>query len=117
MALFFAYLKERLRVLSAFVLFFLIFLVTFALYRLPLPAVVYPTGLCLLLGLALLVWDYRKVLQKHRLLEKFTGFTDCLTNPLPLRTACGRRTTRPLSACSARSTRPWPPGRICATRT
>ena len=45
-----AYLKERRLTLAAFLLFVGVFAVSFALYGLPLAAVGYPAGLCVLLG-------------------------------------------------------------------
>lgn len=47
MKLFFAYLKEHVRLIAAFVLAAVIFAVSFALYELPLSAVAYPAALCL----------------------------------------------------------------------
>ena len=44
-----AYLKERRLTLAAFLLFVGVFAVSFALYGLPLAAVGYPAGLCVLL--------------------------------------------------------------------
>lgn len=53
-----------------FILFCVIFLCVFALYRLPMMAVVYPALLCAVIGSFLLWIDYRKAYQKHcRLLE------------------------------------------------
>ena len=46
MKLFFAYLKQRRRIIRAFVLFMAVFAVSFALYELPMMAVAYPAGLC-----------------------------------------------------------------------
>ena len=48
-----AYLKERRLTLAAFLLFVGVFAVSVALYGLPLAAVGYPAGLCVLLGRAL----------------------------------------------------------------
>lgn len=53
-----AYLKERRLTLAAFLLFVGVFAVSFALYGLPLAAVGYPAGLCVLLGACLAAWDY-----------------------------------------------------------
>lgn len=51
-----AYLKERRLTLAAFLLFVGMFAVSFALYGLPLAAVGYPAGLCVLLGACLAPW-------------------------------------------------------------
>lgn len=70
---FFAYLRERRRVVCAYGLFVLIFLVTFALYHLPLGAVAYPALLCALAGLAMLALDYRAACRRHQLLERLAA--------------------------------------------
>lgn len=66
---FLPYLRERRRVIRAFSLFVLIFLVTFWLYHLPLGAVVYPALLCVLAGLGFLAADWRAACRRHQLLE------------------------------------------------
>ena len=67
-----AYLREHWRVIAAFFVFAAVFGVTFALYGLPLEAVAYPAGLCLLLGGLLALEDKGldidcKVLGQYRL--------------------------------------------------
>lgn len=62
------YLKQRRRALIFYALCFAVFAVTFALYRLPLAAVVYPAALCLAMGLAALILDCRRTYRLHRLL-------------------------------------------------
>lgn len=70
MQFFFQYLRERRKGIFTFVLFCLIFVCVFALYRLPMMAVVYPALLCAVIGSFLLWADYQKAYQKHcRLLE------------------------------------------------
>lgn len=70
MLFFFEYLKQRRKGIFTFVLFCLIFMCVFALYRLPVMAVIYPVLLCVVIGLFLLWTDYQKKFQKHcRLLE------------------------------------------------
>ena len=61
-----AYLREHWRVIAAFFLFTAVFGVTFALYGLPLEAVAYPAGLCLLLGGLLALEDILRSRRKHR---------------------------------------------------
>lgn len=56
---FWDYLRYRRRMLLAAAVCCVIFAASFALYRLPLRAVLYPVGLCLLVGLGFAVWDYR----------------------------------------------------------
>ena len=64
-------------------LFFLIFMAVFALYRLPALAVLYPTGLCMLLGLVLVVFDFRRVKQRHEILQSLRSLTDVITGTFP----------------------------------
>lgn len=61
MRLFFSYLRSKWKTIGACLVFSLILFASFALYRLPLAAVAYPVGLCLVLGLALLVFDFLRV--------------------------------------------------------
>lgn len=77
---FWDYLRYRRRVLLAAAVCCVIFAASFALYRLPLRAVLYPVGLCLLVGLGFAVWDYRRTLKRHRAL---TGCGDLTAELLP----------------------------------
>lgn len=64
------YLMQRRKGIFTFVLFCLIFICVFALYQLPMMAVLYPALLCAMVGLILLGIDYWKAYKKHgRLLE------------------------------------------------
>lgn len=64
--MFFAYLKSKWRTLTACSAFCALFFLSFALYRLPLAAVAYPAGLCLLFGVLLLLADYFRILKSCR---------------------------------------------------
>ena len=77
------YLRQKWRVLAAFTLFAAVLAVCFALYRLPLRAVLYPVGLCLLVGLGFAVWDYRRTLKRHRALTGCGDLTAELLRELP----------------------------------
>ena len=55
--------------MGLFLAFALIFAVSFALYRLPLAAVLYPAGLCLLLGAGYAVAGFLRVRKRHAALE------------------------------------------------
>ena len=83
MALFFRYLKARRRVLLAWGLFVLCFLISFLLYHLPVGAVLYPAGLCLLLGGLLTALDFRRVYRNHRRLLELQALPPNLTDDLP----------------------------------
>ena len=66
MDFFLRYLRKKAGVIGFFLLSMSVFLLVFALYRLPLTAVVYPAALCLLLGGGFLAADYRRALRRHR---------------------------------------------------
>ena len=59
MRLFLQYLRGKAGKIVAFFLFAVIFIVSFALYHLPLAAVWYPSALCAALGLVILLLDFR----------------------------------------------------------
>ena len=83
MKLFAQYLKQRRRGILAAAVFCFIFAVSFLLYHLPIEAVIYPTLLCGLLGMILLIVDFRRVRQKHKVLEGIRNLTDVLSGALP----------------------------------
>lgn len=83
MKLFFAYLRQRRRAFGIFAAFALIYMLLFALYRLPLAAVLYPTGLSALLGLGLLALDFRQMLRRHKMLAAIRDLTDAALIALP----------------------------------
>ena len=69
MRLFLQYLRGKAGKIAAFFLFAVIFIASFALYHLPLAAVWYPSALCVILGLAVLLRvrelkDLKKILRK-----------------------------------------------------
>lgn len=70
MSFVFRYLRERLRLILTGAAFICIFALSFALYHLPLAAVAYPTGICLLLGCLLVANPIRKAHQKHETLTR-----------------------------------------------
>lgn len=80
---FWDYLRYRRRMLLAAAVCCVIFAASFALYRLPLLAVLYPVGLCLLVGLGFAVWDYRRTLKRHRALTGCGDLTAELLRELP----------------------------------
>lgn len=77
------YLKQRWRGLAVGVLFLVIFMVTFALYRLPVKAVLYPALLCLLIGSLFVILDLIRVNKKHRMMRQIREFADVVTEMLP----------------------------------
>ena len=83
MKLFAQYLKQRWHGIAVAILFCLIFAVTFALYHLPIEAVLYPASICGTLGLMLLGIDFRRVLTKHKKLERIRAITDAISESFP----------------------------------
>ena len=69
MKLFLHYLRSKALKIGAFLLFALLFLASFRLYHLPLAAVWYPSALCVILGLAVLLLDFRRVKARRETLR------------------------------------------------
>lgn len=70
-------------IILVFALFFFIFVSTFALYHLPLSAVLYPAGICALFGGIFLFLDIRKAYEKHSKLMGIQRFSDVLMSLFP----------------------------------
>lgn len=83
MNFFVAYFRQRRRTDLAFVLFSLIFISAFALYHVPLSAVLYPAALCALFGIIFLFWDIRKEWKKHNKLMEIQEFSDVVMDLFP----------------------------------
>ena len=83
MKLFFRYLASKARTLAVFGLFSALFAAAFALCRVPLGAVLYPTALCLLFGLFFLLLDFFRVKKKHDLLSHLTQEDAPIPDELP----------------------------------
>ena len=73
MKLFLKYIKQRRRVIIAFGVFSLLFIVSFALYHLPMKAVIYPILLCVLFALIFAIFDFRRIRKKHDMLKSING--------------------------------------------
>ena len=84
MKLFWKYLRQRRNILAILFLFAGIFLVTFALYQLPLEIVVYPMMLCGVVGCICLMVDFLNVKKNHKLLEDMKEFIDILHFEFPV---------------------------------
>ena len=78
-----SYLKQRFKLIGLFALFAAIYMLVFTLYGLPMDATLYPLGLCLSIGLIVLVWDYRQVSRQHKMLSAIQSMTDAVTIALP----------------------------------
>ena len=83
MKLFLHYLRSKALKIGAFLLFTLLFLVSFRLYHLPLAAVWYPSALCAALGLVILLLDFRRVRQRHLELQQILKSLPTLPETLP----------------------------------
>ena len=77
------YIKSRRGVLLFFALTAVLLGVSFALFHLPLRAVAYPCALALLLGLAALALDFRRVYKLHRELSQLETTAAELIGVLP----------------------------------
>ena len=83
MKLLYQYLRSRAIIVALMFAFILIFVIVFALYRLPLQTVLYPAGLCLLLGTGCGVVDFLWMVKRHKALEAFKQLESCLPEQLP----------------------------------
>lgn len=83
-----AYMQERISIIGIFFLFVCIFFVVFRLYHLPAKITIYPTLICLVLGLLYSVKDfymYRKAhIQRTNLSKNIEITLDNLPQPLSL---------------------------------
>ena len=85
MEYFWQYLKQHKKVIAVFLLFVLIFGLTFALYQLPLSAVLYSAGLCACLGIGIMLFDFKNFVEKHRALKHLMQeiLVNCEHLPVP----------------------------------
>lgn len=83
MNLLYGYFKQRWREIAAFGVFSCIFFISFALYHLPIEAVLYPFFLCIMLGMVLLFADLGRIRKKHKDLSEMGCITDILAEGFP----------------------------------
>ena len=83
MELFWSYIKQHRKGIIALVLFCAVFFVTFLLYHLPLKAVLYPSLLCIILGLVFVAIDFFHVKQRHKQLAEIKKFSAAMISSLP----------------------------------
>lgn len=83
MKLFLHYIRQKRRAFLAAVVGGLIFLLVFLLYHLPVIALLYPTLLCGLLGVAFLVTDYLQMRRTYRQLNTIHSVTEVTAEELP----------------------------------
>ena len=87
MRLFLRYLKGKRMAIVAFAGFGAVLAASFALYRLPLRAVLYPAALCAAAGIVLLVADFMRVRRRHLLLKDLSELEDGLPEPADIEAA------------------------------
>ena len=83
MKMFFRYLYQHRRAFTVFLLFFAIFSASFALYRLPLGAVAYPSMLCFFIGIAFIALDFFRLRRKHKRLSEISRLSAAMISALP----------------------------------
>lgn len=83
MKLLLQYLKQHRRIFIVEIIFIIIFAVSFLLYHLPIGAVIYPTLLCAVLGILIVVFDFLRVKREHETLQSIRGITDTLAAEFP----------------------------------
>lgn len=83
MKLFFAYLRERARTVGVFILLVALCAVSFALYRLPVQAVLYPAALCAVLGAAFMAAGYIRAVRRHEAFSSLNELTAAEERLLP----------------------------------
>ena len=83
MELFLKYLKQKLGLFVVGMTFSLIFTVSFFLYHLPVEAVIYPTILCIFIGILVLIFDFMLKNAHHKKLTQVKSIDDALTTTFP----------------------------------
>lgn len=83
MQLFFSYLRQRRKGLLAPAIFVAVFAASFILYHLPVDAILYPTLLCILLGVVFVIRDFFRAKKKHETLSEIQKMTAALISVLP----------------------------------
>jgi len=78
------YIRQRRRSLLLLLLCSMVFVATFALYRLPVLAALYPAGLCLLILIGFGIVDYIRLRRKHLTLLALRQLPTVLTERLPM---------------------------------
>ncbi len=78
------YFKEKIKLILMIISIYLVFLISFALYHLPIKAILYPTVLCFVLTLAYFLIDFIKIRNKYRYLKKLSSMTEEIENNLPV---------------------------------
>lgn len=83
MELFGIYIKQHIRGIAALIFFGILFALSFLLYHLPLEALVYPTLLCILLGIVFVLIDFNRVRNRHLHLMEIKKLTAAMMETFP----------------------------------
>lgn len=83
MKLFLKYLYYRRNGVIVFLLFFAVFAAAFALYRLPIEAVIYPAALCAILGSIFIIADFLRKRRKYKTLAEISKLSAVMITSLP----------------------------------
>lgn len=83
MSFFKLYIRQRRMGIIAFAIFSVVFTVSFALYHLPVKAVLYPALICLVIGTIFLFLDMRRAYTKHKYLMNVQSVSGETPNLLP----------------------------------
>ena len=83
MKLFKDYLKQNRKGILLYFVFCIVFSIVFILYGITFQAILYPTVLCLLIGLMFFMLDFRQVRKKHEKLCEIQRLTSAMIDTLP----------------------------------
>lgn len=84
MRIFGAYIRQKLKIIFALFLFCIIFAVIFALYKLPIEAVIYPSLLCVLFGVVFVAVDFVRANRRHKMLTELKQTPSAMISELPM---------------------------------
>lgn len=83
MDLFRIYIKQRIKGIAVLILFGVLFALSFIMYHLPHETLVYPTLLCVLLGIVFVLIDFNRVRNKHLHLMEIKRLTASMMETFP----------------------------------
>ena len=82
MNLFLQYLKHRHRIFIVGIAFLAVFMISFALFQLPVLAVIYPVLLCTVASVFIIIFDFLRVKREHSILQNIRSMMDAMTEVL-----------------------------------
>lgn len=84
MDLLIGYLRQKLKSICIFIVFFAIFIISFMLYHLPLCAVLYPIVLCIIIGIVYVIIDFLQLKRMHDTLTRINSISDLADENFPI---------------------------------